>query len=98
MTSDASNAVHQPVKRTGPIPQRRKGPSRAVSAIPHPNPSVARTPLDLQPVGEILNLDTADDTDSIYQYPASEARTPALAPPTGARKRSVRVLGKLGDS
>lgn len=98
MISDASNMSYQPVpvmKRTGPIPGRRKGPSRAASAVPHPTHSAAHTPLDLQPVEDIFNMNT-DDTLSIYQYSASEARTPTL-PRAGAQKRSSRALGKFGD-
>ena len=96
MTSDIL-MVHQPlaiVKHTGPIPQRLEGPSRAASAIPPPNRSVAHTPLDLQSVEDIFNLNTVDDTISVYQYSASEARTPTL-PPTGAQRRSSRSRGKF---
>ena len=99
--------VHQPTAK--PVCRKRKGHSKSVPVIHDPNTAIAHTPLDLQPIKELFNQDTADDTatnisTNHHHFLASEdlnyqldvnllPLTPTLPHPK-TRKRPAHVLGK----
>lgn len=101
--------LHQPAAK--PVPRKRKGLSRVVPVIHNAKPAIVYTPLDRQPIKELFNQDTADDTitnisTNRHHLLASEdldyqldyhplPLTPTLPHPKN-RKRSAHVLGKQG--